>query len=106
MSGADTLSYHSIWESRMQSISRILSFAITAPGLLSCGQQQSAVDVDPQLGHDCYATLLASLPNGTQYEGIERAEGDHLTIRVMTGVEVTTAECALNPDGSLRKGGD
>ncbi len=27
-------------------------------------------------------------------------------IRVMTGVEVTTAECALNPDGSLRKGGD
>jgi hypothetical protein len=59
------------------------------------------VDVDPRLGQDCLELHRASLPPGTQFEGIESASDDRLTIRVMTGVEVTTLSCARGPDGSL-----
>jgi hypothetical protein len=90
----------------MRILISVLSFVLTTLGLLSCGRQQPTVDIDPQLGHDCYASLLVSLPNGTQYEGIERATADRLTIRVMTGAEVTTVECVLNPDGRLQKLGE
>jgi hypothetical protein len=48
---------------------------------------------------------VASLPNGTQYEGIERAVAGPITIRVMTGVELATVECALDPDGTRCKVG-
>ena len=62
----------------------------------------TAVAVDPEVGRACYEAHLALLPDGTQYEGIEGAAGDRLTIRVMTGVELATVECRLNPDGTLQ----
>ena len=81
----------------------ILSLTLSTPLLLSCGKQEPIVDVDPEVGRACYEAHLASLPDGTQYEeGIEGAAGDRLTIRVMTGVELTTVECRLNPDGTLQ----
>ncbi len=78
---------------------------LTASLLVSCGEQ-AVVEVDPQLGRDCFDTHIASLPSGTQYEGIERAVAGRVTIRVMTGVELTTVDCGLNPDGSLQRGGE
>ena len=78
----------------------ILCFVLTAPLLISCGEQESTIDVDPQVGRDCFDTHIAALPNGTQYEGIERAVAGRIIIRVMTGVELTTVECALSPDGT------
>ncbi len=78
---------------------------LTASLLVSCGEQ-TAIEVDPQLGRDCFDTHIASLPSGTQYEGIERAVAGRVTIRVMTGVELTTVDCGLNPDGSLQRGGE
>ncbi len=78
---------------------------LTASLLVSCGEQ-AAIEVDPQLGRDCFDTHIASLPSGTQYEGIERAVAGRVTIQVMTGVELTTVDCGLNPDGSLQRGGE
>ena len=82
----------------------ILCFALTASLLVSCGEQEPAIDVDPRIGRDCFDTHVAALPSGTQYEGIERAVVGRVTIRVMTGVELTTLDCGLNPDGSLQGG--
>lgn len=39
---------------------------------------------------------------GTQYEGIEKLAENHLTIRIMNGVEVQTLVCELHPDGTLQ----
>lgn len=86
----------------MRPIAAIFSIILSIPTLLSCGKQEPTVDVDPEVGRACYEAHLASLPDGTQYEGIEGAAGDRLTIRVMTGVELTTVECTLNPDGTLQ----
>ncbi len=44
-----------------------------------------------------------SLPIGTPYEGIEQVTGDRGTIEVMTGVELTSVECALTPEGMLQR---
>jgi hypothetical protein len=46
-----------------------------------------------------------SLPAGAQYEGIERAVAGRVSIRVMTGVDLKTLDCPLNPDGSLKRDG-
>jgi hypothetical protein len=70
---------------------------------VSCGQQQTATDVDPQLGRDCFNEYLAFLPPGSQYEGIERADEERLTIRVMDGVRVKTVKCLLTSDGTVTK---
>jgi hypothetical protein len=86
----------------MRICTAIVLYLLTALPLLSCGQNEPAIEVDPQLGQECFDSRIDSLPNGTQYEGIERAVQGRLTVRVMTGVELTTVECALNPDGTLR----
>ena len=78
---------------------------LTAPLLVSCAEQAPTIDVDPQVGRACFETHVAALPSGTQYEGIERAVPGRLAIRVMTGVELTTLDYALYPDGSLKSGG-
>jgi hypothetical protein len=86
---------------------RILNpiIALLAPLLLSCDQQHSAPDLDPKAGLECFEDHRTSLPPGTQYEGVDEVAGSHLTIRVMTGAEVTTIECGLNPDGTLMNSG-
>jgi hypothetical protein len=73
--------------------------------LSSCDQQHSASDIDPRLGLECFESHRATLPPGTQYEGIEKLAENHLTIRIMNGVEVVTLDCVLNPDGTLRSTG-
>jgi len=73
--------------------------------LLSCDQQQSASGIDPQLGLECFESHRASLPPGTQYEGIENLAGVRLRIRIMNGLEVVTIDCGLNPDGTLKSSG-
>jgi hypothetical protein len=80
----------------------IVFLALTGPLLASCGQEEPAIDVDQRVGQDCFDTHIASLPNGTQYEGIDRAVAGRITIRVMTGVELTTVACSLGPDGTLQ----
>ena len=69
--------------------------------LFACDQQNSASDVDPMLGIECFESHRTSLPPGAQYEGIEKLAGDRLTIRIMNGVEVVTMDCGLQPDGTL-----
>ncbi len=70
--------------------------------LLACDRQQSAGGIDPQLGVACFEQQRASLPPGTQYEGIDQLSGDRLTIRIMNGVEVVTVECLLDAAGGLQ----
>jgi hypothetical protein len=88
----------------MQILTTIVQLALTAL-LLSCDQQNSASDIDPKLGLECFESHRGSLPPGTQYEGIEKLVENRLTIRIMDGVEVATLGCGLNPDGTLRSTG-
>lgn len=73
--------------------------------LFSCDRQGPASDIDPMLGRECFDNLRASLSPGTQYEGIDSVAENRITIRIMNGVEVTTLDCGLNPDGTLQKTG-
>ena len=91
--------------SRMRILTTILQLAVTAL-LFSCDQQHAAPDVDPGVGLECFESYRASLPPGTQYEGIEKLAGLRLRIRIMNGLEVTTIDCELNPDGTLRSTGN
>ena len=77
-------------------------FIVLIPLLLSCDQRQAMSDADPALGRACFESRRAMLPPGTQYEGIEAATGQMIMIRIMDGLNVTTLDCALNPDGSLQ----
>jgi hypothetical protein len=80
-------------------------FLVLTTLLISCDQQHSATDVDPLLGLECFESHRASLPPGTQYEGIENLADNVLSIRIMNGVGVVTLDCGLNPDGTLRSTG-
>jgi hypothetical protein len=84
----------------MRILTAIVYLAVTAL-LSSCDQQHSA-DIDPKLGLECFENHRASLPPGTQYEGIERHAENRLTIKIMNGVDVVTLDCGVNPDGTLR----
>lgn len=84
----------------MRILATIVQLTLTAL-LLSCDQRHSASDVDPKLGRECFESHRASLPPGTQYEGIDKLTEDRLTIRIMNGVDVVTIDCGLNPDGAL-----
>ena len=81
-----------------------IGYLALAALLLACDQQNSASDVDPVLGIECFESHRASLPPGAQYEGIEKLTGDRLTIRIMNGVEVVTMDCGVQPDGTLESG--
>ena len=70
--------------------------------LVACEQQESASGIDPGLGRECFEKQRATLPPGTQYEGIDHATPKGLTIKIMNGVDVETIDCALNPDGTLQ----
>ncbi len=71
--------------------------------LASCDQRQPASDIDPELGLACFENHRASLPPGTQYEGIEKLDNTRLTIKIMDGVEVVPLDCTLTQDGNLQK---
>ena len=78
------------------------TYLLVATLLLSCDQQQTALDIDPQLGRECFESQRASLPRGTQYEGIDSHAENRLTIRIMNGIDVTTIDCVLGSDGALQ----
>jgi hypothetical protein len=82
----------------MRILAAIVQLALTA-FLSSCDQYS---DIDPKLGLECYENHRASLPPGTQYEGIKKLAENRLTIKIMNGVEVVTLECGINPDGTLQ----
>ncbi|NNJ93135.1 MAG: hypothetical protein HKP57_00120 [Halobacteria archaeon] len=84
----------------MHIIKAILTITL-ATMLFACEQQDSATAVDPVTGRECFESRRASLPPGTQYEGIDRVSNDRIVIRIMNGVDVTTLECGLDPDGSI-----
>jgi len=88
----------------MRILTAIMYLAVTAL-LFACDRQQSTSDVDPKLGLECFESHRASLPPGTQYEGIEKLAENRLTIRIMNGVDVVTLDCGVNPDGALRSTG-
>lgn len=90
----------------MRFLAATLSVVLAAPALLSCSQQGAATNVNPELGDGCFEMLRAALPVGTQYEGIEGADADRITIRIMDGTGVTTVECALEADGTLTTAGE
>ena len=72
--------------------------------LSSCDQHSSAPDVEPGLGLECFENYRATLPPGTQYEGIEKLVENRLTIRIMNGMEVVTLDCELSDDGKSMSG--
>ena len=88
----------------MRILNAIVYLAVMAL-LSSCDQQHSTPDIDPMLGVACFESHRASLPPGTQYEGIEKAAENRLKIKIMNGVDVVTLECVLNPDGTLQSAG-
>ena len=88
----------------MRIITTIIYITLTTL-LVSCDQQHSASGIDPQLGLECFESHRASLPAGTQYEGIEKLAVNRLIIKIMNGVKVETLDCGLNPDGTLRGAG-
>lgn len=88
----------------MRILTTIFLLVLTAL-LCSCDQQQAAPDIDPRLGLECFESRRASLPPGTQYEGIEKLAENRLTIKVMNGVAVETLACELNLDGTLQSTG-
>ncbi len=88
----------------MRILTAIMCIAVTAL-LFACDRQQSTSDVDPRLGLECFESHRASLPPGTQYEGIKSLAGNRLTVRIMNGVDVVTLECGLNPDGTFQSVG-
>lgn len=89
----------------MRNVTAIMSLTLTT-FLVSCDQQQPASNIDPALGVECFESHRGSLPPGTQYEGIEKLAEDRLSIKIMNGVEVTTIDCPLNPDGTLQGTGN
>ena len=81
-----------------------LIFPLILTSLLSsCDQNHSTPDIDLSLGLECFEIHRASLPPGTQYEGIEKCTEDILTIKVMNGVSVVTLDCGLNSDGMVQR---
>ena len=88
----------------MRILTTIVPLVLT-PFLFSCDQRPPVSDVDPKLGRECFESRRASLPPGTQYEGIEKLAENRLTIRIMNGVGVVTLDCGLNPDGTLQSSG-
>ncbi len=86
----------------MRILTTIVFLALTVL-LFSCDQRNSASDVDPRLGLECFESHR--LPPGTQYEGIEKLADNVLSIRIMDGVEVVTLDCGLNSDGTLQNTG-
>jgi len=88
----------------MRILTTILYLALTV-FLFSCDQQHPTSDIDPKLGLGCFESHRASLPPGTQYEGIAKLAENRLTIKIMNGVEVVMIDCALNPDGALESTG-
>ena len=89
----------------MQIHIKIVLLALTV-FMLSCEQQNVAPNVDPVLGVECFERHRASLPAGTQYEGIEKLAENLLTIRIMNGVEVVTLDCELDVDGTALATGE
>ena len=79
-----------------------IGYVALAAFLFSCDQQHPVSDIDPKLGLDCFEDHRASLPPGTQYEGIEKLAENRLTIKIMNGVELVTIDCDLNPNGALQ----
>jgi len=88
----------------MRIITATVQLALAAL-LASCGQQESTSNIDPGLGRECFESWRASLPPGTQYEGIDQVAQKRLTINIMNGIDVKTIDCALNPDGTLQSVG-
>ena len=85
----------------MRNSSALISLALVL-SLLGCDRQQETGGIDPQQGLDCFEQRRASLPPGTQYEGIEQLTDDGLVIRIMNGLEVVTVECKLDASGAVQ----
>ena len=85
----------------MRILTAITYLALTTL-LFSCDQQQPKSDIDPRLGLECFENHRASLPPGTQYEGISKLAENRLSIKIMNGVEVVMIDCELNSDGALK----
>ncbi|HUT40960.1 MAG TPA: hypothetical protein VM011_06410 [Gammaproteobacteria bacterium] len=82
-------------------IHNAIVFTIVATLLVACEEQKPAAAIDPMTGVECFEAYRASLPPGTQYEGVDKVTGDRITIKIMNGVDVVTMECRINPDGSV-----
>lgn len=74
---------------------RMLTCPVLTVLLAGCGQQNPALDIDPQLGIDCFESHRASLPPGSQYEGIVALSDRRLSIKVMNGIDLVTLDCPV-----------
>lgn len=75
--------------------SRTLICPVLTALLAGCGQQNPAMDIDPQLGINCFESHRPSLPPGSQYEGIVALSDNRLSIRVMNGIDLVTLDCQV-----------
>ena len=88
----------------MQTLKPIVYLALTV-FLFSCDQQNPTSDIDPKLGFECFESRRASLPPGTQYEGIEKLAENRLMIKIMNGaiiqINPTIILTQRSPSGTL-----
>jgi hypothetical protein len=80
----------------------VTGYASLAILLCACDQPGSRSELNPEAGSACFESHRFSLPPGTQYEGIGKLSSDKVQIRIMDGIKLSTIECELNPDGSLK----
>jgi hypothetical protein len=83
-------------------IPTVITYFILALSLQSCDQQPPVSGVDQELGRACFESQRASLPPGTQYEGVAKITDNNLSIKIMNGVDVVMIHCALNANGTLK----
>ena len=87
-------------KTKLSLILAVLSVVAIGILILSSGWQTVSRQIEPQVGRECFETHRPLLPVGSQYEGFEATE-DAVQVKVMTGTEVRTVECALTPNGTL-----
>jgi hypothetical protein len=87
-------------QKKLPLILAVLSVAAIGILVLSRGWQTVSRQVEPQVGRECFEAHRPLLPVGSQYEGFEATE-NAVRVKVMTGIELRTVECALAPNGTL-----
>lgn len=87
-------------------ITTSMLFVLSALSLVSCDRQQPAAEIDPALGWACFEAHRATLPLGSQYEGVEEVTTERISIRSMTGAGVERFDCTLGTEGDVQAVGE
>jgi hypothetical protein len=83
----------------MRILAEIIQLPLTVL-FVSCDQQHTPQMSIRSLDLNAFRVTVHYPHRGLQYECIENFAEKGITIRIMTGVDVVTLDCGLNPDGT------